>query len=102
MSSYNFLSHPVSEGGETPRQSDPVIREIRKLGDGLSKRVLTLLSGKSDIKKQLRLSGEISAYLKIRKSISDKMPLDRDYRSLKSELVSLDHLIAEKTSSSPR
>lgn len=54
------------------------------------------MTRKTDIKKMLRLSGELAAYLKLRRTIADRLPMDRVYHGLKNNLVKLDHLIAEK------
>jgi hypothetical protein len=97
MRSGNFFAPTLGNDDEEVSKLDPVTREIRKNGDSLTSRVMVSLTEKTDIKKQLRVSGELSAYLKLRRSIVDTMPLDRQYHQLKSDLVKLDHLIAEKS-----
>jgi len=96
MHSGSFFAPIMNNGDDQISRPDPVMREIRKIGDSLSRRVMVSLTEKTDIKKQLRLSGELSAYLKFRRSIIDSCPLDRIYHGLKADLVRLDHLVAEK------
>lgn len=97
MSKHHFFA-PVTNGREEPtNKPDSVLREVLAIGSSLSTRVDVCFIKKTDIKKMLRLSGELSAYLKFRKSIADRLPLDRIYHGLKNNLVKLDHLIAEKT-----
>jgi len=96
MNSGSFFSPVLNNNDDHISKLDPVVREIRKNGDALSKRVMVSLTEKTDIKKQLRISGELTAYLKLRRSIIDSMPLDRNYHQLKADLTRLDHIIAGK------
>lgn len=97
MNGHHFFA-PVTSGGTEPtNKPDPVLREVLATGASLSTRVEVSLTKKTDIKKMLRLSGELSAYLKFRRSIADRLPMDRVYHGLKNNLVKIDHLIAEKS-----
>mgnify|MGYP005829687277 CR=1 FL=1 len=96
MRSDMFFSPALGSDDEQISELNPIVREIRLSGDSLIKRVNISLAEKKDTKKKLRISGELNFFLKIRRSITDTMPLDRQYQELKSSLTKLDHLIAEK------
>ena len=96
MNGHHFFA-PVASGGKEPtNKPDQTSREILAIGASLSTRVEVSMTRKTDIKKMLRLSGELAAYLKLRRTIADRLPMDRVYHGLKNNLVKLDHLIAEK------
>lgn len=98
MNSRHFFAPVTSCGEEPTNKPDPVLREVMVNGASLSTRVEVSLTKKTDIKKMLRLSGELSAYLRFRRTIADRLPMDRIYHGLKNNLAKLDHLIAEKAS----